>query len=134
MLRSRYSKAIRILPFLAVVALPIGGCRRHQPGPRQLLARFFDTAVQQDYAATWQCYDSAYRSKIDQQEFVRRRREASRLQAWRLLSLEDRGSQANALVELRFGPSERLNRPTSVTKTVAEQLVRESDGWHIKVW
>lgn len=126
--------SLRMLAVSAAAALAVLGCHKAEAGPGEALGRFFDTAVQQDYAATWQCYDRAYRAKVDQQEFVRHRSEASRLQAWRLLSLERKGDQAEAVVELDFAPSPRLNRTEVATRRVVEQMVLEPDGWRIKVW
>ena len=128
------SRSVRALWIPAALALAVSACRRQEPGPRALIARFFDTAVQQDYASTWQCYDSRYKAKVDQDEYVRHRREASALQSWRILSLDHKGHEAEAVVELTFAPSQRLNRPAPSTKRVVEQMVREPEGWRIKVW
>lgn len=134
----RRSAAARALAGAFLLAVAATACRRPGGGggggPRELLERYFSTAVRQDYAATWSCYDRGYRSKIPQDEYVRRRADASRLVAWRTVSLDERGDTARARVELTFAPSQRLGRAAPVTKTVEEDLVREADGWRVKVW
>ncbi|HEX8910410.1 MAG TPA: hypothetical protein VF805_14490, partial [Anaeromyxobacteraceae bacterium] len=66
---SALSRRIVALLCPALLALAIGGC--HRPDPRAALDRFFSTAQRQDYAATYDCYDKAYRAKVDREEFVR---------------------------------------------------------------
>ncbi len=117
---------------LALLALTIGGCRRQDP--RAALDRFFSTAQRQDYLATYDCYDAAYRAKVSRDEYVRHRREASPLQGWRVVSLEQHGDRASAEVALVFGPLVKAGRPTPVSQTVHEELIREAGAWRIKVW
>ncbi len=126
--------AARALAGVLLLALAVAACRRPGRGPRELLDRYFSTAVQQDYAATWECYDQRYRSKIAQDEYVQHRREASRLLSWKTVALEERGDTARADVDLVFGPAPRLGRTEPTTARVVEELVRERDGWRIKVW
>jgi hypothetical protein len=120
---------------LFVLAL-LAGCRRggEPASATAALGRFFETARRHDYAATYDCYDAAYQAKVTRDEFVRHRAEASPLDSWRLLSLEEHGDRAHAIVALVFGPSARAGRATQVSKTVEEELVREPGGWRIKVW
>lgn len=126
--------AVRALAAACFLLLAPAACRRPEAGPRELLARYFSTAVRQDYAATWECYDHEYRSKVARDEFVQHRRDASRLQSWRVLALEDRGDRARAEVELVFAPLPRLGRSEPAKVAVEENLVREPDGWRVKVW
>ncbi len=126
--------ATRALAGALLLALGLTACRRPAGGPRELLDRYFSSAVQQDYGATWECYDRAYRSKVARDEYVRRRRDASTLVSWKVLTLEERGDTARADVELVFAPSPRLGRAEPATKKVAEDLVREREGWRVKVW
>lgn len=114
-------------------AIALAGCSRHQD-PRAALDRYFSTAQRQDYAATYDCYDKAYRAKVSRDEYVRHRGEASPLQDWRVVSLEQHGDRASAEVALVFGPWQRAGRTTPVSKTVHEELVREEGAWRIRVW
>ena len=125
------ARFLTILPLVA--ALLAGGCRRSDD-PRALLDRFFGTALRQDYAATYDCYSSAYHAKVSREDFVRHRREASVLQAYKILSLEQQGDTAHAVAQLTFGPSAKLNRPFPVDTTVTEDLVREGGTWRVRVW
>ena len=125
------ARFLTILPLVA--ALLAGGCRRSDD-PRALLDRFFGTALRQDYAATYDCYSSAYHAKVSREDFVRHRREASVLQAYKIVSLEQHGDTARAVAQLTFGPSAKLNRTSPVDTTVTEDLVREAGAWRIRVW
>ena len=116
----------------ALLALTLAGCRRQDP--RATLDRYFSSAQRQDYAATYDCYDAAYRAKVSRDEYVRHRREASPLQGWRVVSLEQHGDRASAEVALVFGPLERAGRSTPVSQTVHEDLIREAGAWRIRVW
>lgn len=102
--------------------------------PRAALDRFFETAHRQDYAATYDCYDAAYREKVSRAEYVRHRKEASPLESWRVLSLDEKEERAHAVVALVFGPSSKAGRTGSVSTTVEEDLVRERGAWRIRVW
>ncbi len=125
------SRKLCALAFLALFAFP--GCSRRED-PRAALERFFSTAQRHDYAATYDCYDKAYRAKVSRDEYVRHRGEASPLQDWRVVSLAQHGDRASAEVALVFGPWERAGRTTPVSKTVHEELVREDGAWRIRVW
>lgn len=126
--------ATRALAGALLLALGLTACRRPAGGPRELLDRYFSSAVQQDYGATWECYDRSYRSKVARDEYVKHRLEASTLVSWKVLTLEERGDTARADVELVFAPSPRLGRSEAATKKVVEDLVREREGWRVKVW
>ncbi len=126
--------AVRVLAVAFLLALGTTACRRPGDGPRELLDRYFSSAVRQDYGATWECYERNYRSKVNREEYVQRRREASRLVSWKTMALEQHGETARARVDLVFAPSPRLGRLEPVTKTVEEDLIREREGWRIKVW
>ncbi|WP_242394328.1 hypothetical protein [Anaeromyxobacter oryzisoli] len=125
---------VRILASVFLLAVGGTACHRTGDGPRELLDRYFSTAVRQDYVSTWACYDENYRSKVSRDEYVRHRREASRLLSWKTSALEQHGDTARAEVELVFAPSPRLGRSEPVTRKVVEELVREREGWRVKVW
>ncbi|BDG05655.1 hypothetical protein [Anaeromyxobacter oryzae] len=126
--------AVRALAGVFLLALAATACRRGGDGPRELLDRYFSTAVRQDYSATWECYDQNYRSKVDRDEYVQHRRDASQLVTWKVVSLEEHGDTARAQVDLVFAPSPRLGRPDPAEKKVVEDLVRERGEWRVKVW
>ncbi len=134
---ARPSRRLHPLSVPALLALALAfapaACGRSRD-PRAALDRFFSTAQRQDYGATYDCYDDAYRQKVSREEFVRHRREASPLQDWRLVSLEQHGDTASAEVALVFGPWPRAGRTTPASKTVHEDLVRERGAWRIRVW
>jgi hypothetical protein len=113
--------------------LAFSGCRRGDD-PRGLLDRFFGTAVRQDYSATYDCYDAAYRAKVSREEFVRHRRDASPLQGWHILSLDQQGDHARAEVALTFGPLPKAGRTEPTSTNVHEDLVREGGRWRVRVW
>lgn len=117
----------------ALLALSVAGCNRGRD-PRAALDRFFSTAQHHDYSATYDCYDKAYRAKVTREEYVRHRADASPLQGWRVVSLEQHGDRASAEVALVFGPWAKAGRTTPVSKTVHEELVREEGAWRVKVW
>jgi hypothetical protein len=126
-------------PLLISVALPallavaLAGCGRHHD-PRAALERYFSSAERRDYAATYDTYDTAYRAKVSRDEYVRHRAEASPLQSWRVLSVEQHDDRASAEVALVFGPLPKAGRTTPVSTTVHEDLVREDGEWRIRVW
>ena len=111
------------------------GCQKEKAGPKELLDKFFSSAIQQDYATTYTCYYAAYQAKVSREEFIRHRKEASVLQSYRILSLKQpTNDTAVAEVLLAFAPSEKLKRKEPVMTTVKEDLVRENGEWKIKVW
>jgi len=127
---------IWVVMLLMVAALIAGsGCsQKDKGGPKQLLEKFFSSAIQQDYATTYTCYYNAYKAKVSKEEFIKHRKEASVLQAYKIVSLTQNPDTANAEVHLTFAPSEKLNRKEATETTVNEEMVKEKDGWKIKVW
>ena len=127
-----------ISPLLALLLLGIvfiaGGCDRSGGGPKELLDKYFSSAIKQDYAATYTCYYAEYRKKINEDEYVRHRKEASILQSYEIISLKQEGDTAQAEVLLTFGPSEILNRKEPSSITVKEDLIKENGEWKIRVW
>ena len=124
------TRHVRILTILAVLAA--AACRRDDP--RAALDRYFGSAVRRDYAATYDCYAAAYHAKVSRDDYVKHRAEASPLESYRVVSLEQHGDRARALVALVFGPSAKAGRSTPASTTVGEDLVRESGQWRISVW
>jgi ABC-type transporter MlaC component len=111
------------------------GCGSDTTGPRELLDKYFSSALKQDYATTYTCYYDAYKAKVNQEEFVKHRKEASVLQAYKIDSIKMPTSDtAQAEVRLTFGPSVRMNRKEPVTVTLKEELVKANGEWKIKVW
>jgi hypothetical protein len=122
---------------LAAVALlfAVAGCHSKDNGPKDLLDRYFASAVKQDYATTYACYYAPYIKKVSREDYVKHRKEASVLQSYNILSIEQEGdSAAHAEVQLTFAPSEKLHRKDPVSMKVREDLIRENGEWKIKVW
>ncbi|HEY6874630.1 MAG TPA: NTF2-like N-terminal transpeptidase domain-containing protein [Geobacteraceae bacterium] len=112
-----------------------GGVSSETDGARNLLNTYFSSAVKQDYATTYTCYYRPYKQKISKEEFIKHRKEASALNSYRILSITKlAGNNAKADVELTFAPSKKLLRKEPKTIKVVEDLVKEGDGWKIKVW
>ncbi len=127
--------AFLIIVILTSVILVGFGCSSESATPTALLEKYFSSAVNQDYATTYSCYYGAYKAKVDKDEYVKHRKEASVLQSYQIVSLnQENADNAQAEVRLTFAPSERLKRPESVTTTVKEELVKENGDWKIKVW
>ena len=126
------TRAVTRLCLLLATAFTIS-CRRGD-APRQALEQYFGSAMRGDYSATYRWYDDAYHAKVSRDDFVRHRREASVLQAFEILSLDADRDSGHATVRLTFAPSERLARTAAVTTTVREDLVRQRDGWRVRVW
>ncbi len=128
----RYSCFLMLMFAAALVA---GSCsQKDKGGPKELLDRFFSSAVKQDYETTYDCYYDAYKTKVGKEEFIKHRKEASVLQAYKIVSLTQNGDSAQAEVLLTFAPSEKLSRTSPATTTVKEEMVRQKDGWKIRVW
>jgi hypothetical protein len=124
----------RLLSLLAAAAVAaLSACRR-DAGPRELLDRYFETARRGDFAATWECYDRAYQAKVSRDEYVRHRSDASPLERYEVVSLEQHDGRARAKVALVFGPAPKLGRIAPASAVVEEELVRERGGWRIRVW
>lgn len=131
-MKNRYSLFIATMVFMIVIA---GfGCSSSNSTPRALLEKYFSSAQKQDYATTYSCYYDAYKAKVDRDEFVKHRKEASVLRSYQIVSLDQDGDKALAEVRLTFAPSEKLKRTEPVSATVREDLVKERGEWKIKVW
>ncbi len=129
----RYSLLATLL--LGAVIILGAGCHSSDKGsPKDLLDRYFPSAIKQDYAATYVCYYGAYHAKVGKDEYIRHRKEASPLLAYAVKSITENGGAAQAQVELTFGPSQKLRRTQPVTTSVKEDMVRENGEWKIKVW
>ena len=113
----------------------IANCGDDTTGPRELLDKYFSSALKQEYGTTYTCYYGAYQAKVSREEFIRHRQKASLLQSYKVKSLRLLSSDtATAEVQLTFGPSEQLKRPVPVTVMVKEELIKENGAWKIKVW
>lgn len=123
-----------LLISLLAAALIAGGCAREKLGPKELLDKYFSSAVKQDYETAYTCYYAAYKAKVTKEEYIKHRKEASVLQSYKILSLKEDNGTAQAEVELTFAPSEKLKRKEPATITVKEELVKEGGEWKIKVW
>lgn len=112
------------------------GAGRHSKseGPNHLLDQYFSSAIRQDYDATYACYYDAYKAKVNKDEYIRHRKEASALKAYTVKSITEKGDTAQAQVELTFDKSQKLKRDHPVTASVKEDMVRENGEWKIKVW
>ena len=127
--------ALLVIAILSSVLFAGPGCSSKSATPQALLEKYFSSAVKQDYATTYSCYYGAYKAKVDKDEYVKHRKEASVLQSYQIVSLnQQNGDNAQAEVRLTFAPSEKFKRPESVTTTVKEDLVKENGDWKIKVW
>jgi hypothetical protein len=124
---------LRTIFAAAGAALLLAACSRGDE-PRAVLDRFFGTQLRKDYAATYDCYDDAYRAKVSREEYVRHRKDASMLEGYQVLSLERRGDRAHAEVALVFAASPKLGRLAPASTTVREDLVRGPEGWRIRIW
>lgn len=118
-----------------MIVFAASGCNSGASTPRELLDKYFGSAIKKDYATTYACYYAAYKKKISQEEFLKHRAEASVLQSYKIASLkQDDGNTAHAEVLLTFAPSEKLKRTVPVSTTVKEELIKEGGEWKIKVW
>jgi hypothetical protein len=119
---------------LGLGLLLVGGCSSSKSGPQELLDKYFSSAIKQDYATTYTCYYAAYKQKVNVDEYIKHRKEASVLQSYKIIFLKQEGDTVQAEVELTFGPSEKLNRKEPITTKVTEELIKEKGEWKIKVW
>ncbi len=133
MIMSR-NKNVLLMILFSIAILVSAGCQKSTLGPKELLDKYFTSSIKQDYAAVYDCYYAAYKAKVTKEEFIRHRKEASILQAYKILSLKEDKGTAEAEVQLTFAPSEKLKRTEPVTTTVKEELVKEAGSWKIKVW
>ncbi len=130
---------LAMLTFTALLAgaaiMPRVGCHSDRDNPKDLLDTYFTAMLRQDYAAVYDCYYNAYRSRIGKDDYLRHRRGASVLQAYNVKSISKQSSnRAQAQVELTFAPSETLKRDRPYSTAVTEEMVREHGEWKIKVW
>jgi hypothetical protein len=133
-LKTRAGHFLKILLFFGGLFL-ITSCQSGTSGPTELLNKYFDSAMKQDYATTYTCYYEPYQAKVNKEEFVRHRKEASVLQSYKILSIKMIDSNsAEAEVQLTFGPSSKLNRKEPVTTNLKEEMIKEKGEWKIKVW
>lgn len=128
-------KKILILTLSMFLVIPtITGCATQTSGPKELLGKYFTSAQKQDYATTYNCYYKDYQKKIPKEEFIKHRKEASVVQSYKILNLNADKDKAKATVEVTFAPSVKLKRTKPETVKIQEDLVKEKDGWKIKVW
>ena len=130
-------KHFSLIGIAALLLMIVGaGCKSGTATtPREVLSKFFSSAVSQDYAATYNCYYGAYKAKINKDEYIKHRKEASVLQSYDILALNMEGnSAAHAEVKLTFAPSEKLGRKEPISTVVKEEMVKENGEWKIKVW
>lgn len=123
-----------ILILSMVLSLSLAGCSPKEQNASELLDTYFTSAMKQDYATTYTCYYSEYQKKIPKDEFIRNRQEASVVQSYKILQLDLQNDTGKAAVEITFAPSEKLKRSEPVTVKVQEDLIKEKEGWKIKVW
>ena len=131
-------KNYSLFGILAAVLLLVAGvgCQsKDKGGPKELLDRYFSSAIKQEYATTYACYYGPYMAKVSKEDYVKHRKEASVLQAYNINFVKQNGDNAaQAEVQLTFAPSEKLNRKEPVKTTVKEDLIKEGGEWKIKVW
>jgi len=124
-----------VMLLMGAVLIAGGGCSpKDKGGPKELLDKFFSSTIQQDYATTYTCYYDEYKAKVSKEEFIKHRKEASVLQAYKIVSLTQNKDTAQAEVLLTFAPSEKLSRKEATETTVKEEMVKQKEGWKIKVW
>jgi hypothetical protein len=130
MKKKRYS----LVAALVLLAGSLGYYYFSQEGPRELLERYFSSAIKQDYGTTYACYYQEYAKKVPREDYIKHRKEGSLLQSYRIVSLNQKGNTAQAQVLLTFGPSERAGRKNPANVLVTEDMQREGGDWKIKVW
>lgn len=124
---------ICLLTFSIFVILSLSGCSAKGENPQEVLDQFFTSAKNQEYATTYTCYDSEYQKKVTEDEFVKHRKEASIVQSYKILQLDTEKETGHASVEITYTASEKFNRTEPVTIKVQEELIKEKNGWKIKV-
>jgi hypothetical protein len=127
-------KVYSLLAALLLLTGSIGYYYFSQEGPKELLDRYFSSAIKQDYGTTYDCYYQEYAKKVQRDDYIRHRKDGSLLQSYRVVSLTRKGDIAQAQVLLTFAPPERANRKTPASITVTEDMQRERGDWKIKVW
>lgn len=128
------SHAFATLLLTVILTISCGCSSSNKGGPKELLDKYFTSAIKQDYAATYNCYYAPYKEKITKEDFIKHRKEASVLLSYKIVSLTSAGNTAQAEVVLTFAPSEKLKRTEPATVTVKEELIKENEAWKIKVW
>lgn len=123
-----------ILALSMILAFLLTGCATNEESAKALLDKYFTSAEKQDYATTYTCYYEDYQKKIPKDEFIKERKDASLLQSYKILQMNIQKDKGQATVELTFTPSEKLKRSQPATVKVTEDLIKEKDGWKIKVW
>jgi hypothetical protein len=123
-----------VISTLVLLVMAAAGCNSNNSSPKELLNKYFTSAVNQDYGTTYDCYYAPYKAKVNKDEYIKHRKEASVLQAYKIVSLEQKGDTAHAEVLLTFAPSKKLDRKEPVSTTVKEDMVKEGGDWKITVW
>jgi len=115
------------------LSLSLSGCSPKGQSPQALIDQYFTSAQHQEYETTYTCYDSEYQKKVTKDEFVKHRKEASVVQSYKILKLDTQKETGQASVEITYTASEKFKRTEPVTIKVQEELIKEKDGWKIKV-
>jgi hypothetical protein len=123
-----------LISTLLLLLMAGAGCNSNNSSPKDLLNKYFTSAINQDYGTTFDCYYAPYKAKVNKEEYIKHRKEASVLQAYKIVSLEQKDNAAHAEVLLTFEPSKKLDRKEPVSTTVKEDMVKEGGEWKIKVW
>lgn len=89
--------------------------------------------MKQDYATAYTCYYTLFRAETSKEEYIKRWKDESVLQSYRITSVKHEGNIARAVVRLTFGPSEKLKRKEPAATTVIIDLIKENGEWKIKV-
>lgn len=129
----KYFISILALSVFVILSLSLSGCSPKGQNPREALDKYFTTAQQQDYATTYTCYDSEYQKKVTKDDFISHRKEASVVQSYKVLQLDTQKDTAKATVEITFAASDKLKRTKPEIIKVTEDLIKQKDGWKIKV-
>jgi len=127
----KYLICILALSMFAIFSL--SGCSPKEQSPRELVDKYFTTAQKQDYATTYTCYDAEYQKKVTKDDFISHRKEASVVQSYKVLQLDTQKDTGNATVEITFAASDKLKRTKPEIVKVTEDLIKQKDGWKIKV-
>jgi len=124
---------ILTLSVFVIFSLSLSGCSAKTQSPQALVDQYFTSAQHQKYETTYTCYDSEYQKKVTKDEFVKHRKEASVVQSYKILKLETQKETGQASVEITYTASEKFKRTEPVTIKVQEELIKEKNGWKIKV-
>jgi len=122
-----------ILTLSMFLILSLSGCSLKGQTPKELIDQYFTSAQHQDYATTYTCYDSEYQKKVTKDEFIKHRKEASTVQSYKILQLDTQKDTGQASIEITFAPSDKFKRTEPATVKVQEELIKEKNGWKIKV-